>query len=873
MSQNITLEELWKAYDFNPNEAQRRAILHSDGPLYLPAGPGSGKTRVLLWRTLNLIVFHGVKPEEIFLSTFTEKAARQLREGIASLLGDVQTRTGRAFDLGRMYVGTVHSLCQKLIRDRRFYPPDRVVNLPALLDELNQHFFIQNNWTDLLTASGFTGTIQEQQQSVNQVLGDTTVSQYKAISNATKFFNRCSEENLKPALVLQSRDNLDANLRAMLQMYHAYLQLLNTKKVIDFSSLQGRALQILQESAVASRAFRHVIIDEYQDTNPIQERIFFELAKHHQNICVVGDDDQAMYRFRGATVENFVTFPETVQREWHRDTMKVPLDTNYRSHHHIVQLYNTYMGDTAFWSDQTGRSWRVGKQINPHNPHEALHRSVAVTTHGDAASVGRELAATANRLIATGKVNDPNEIAVLFPSLKNERTKEIRRAFEEAGLKVYAPRAGRFLEVEEARDMLGVLMHLIGKPEASSELLRGDFAEYMKWCDEVYDRGAELIRQDPQLTQYMQKRQTLIHQRVLDRAKLLQSLAANGISTDDIYNPDNALGVAIKQALVNSGASSDAMRTLSGTRFDRQMRARVEQGRALLVIQLVARATTFDFGLLDVFYQLLGFRHFKKMLDEAQSGGDEGPICNLAMVSQYLSRFLESQQTALLSARDLTPGADSALTSIGRRFWMRYVYVLYRNSESEYEDEEMMFPRGRVPFLTVHQSKGLEFPVVMLANPNKQNKLQHMEVIMRSLVDRLREPEEKSPKFDSQRLFYVALSRAKHLCVIGCYQGRGTQMHSSIKTLLSRTPALLNEVMQLDLTTMPKPGKPDAPLPKSYSYTADYIRYQTCPRQYMLFHKYEFAPSRTPYQMFGSLVHRSIDEIHNRLIAMRQIGE
>ena len=98
-------------------------------------------------------------------------------------------------------------------------------------------------------------------------------------------------------------------------------------------------------------------------------------------------------------------------------------------------------------------------------------------------------------------------------------------------------------------------------------------------------------------------------------------------------------------------------------------------------------------------------------------------------------------------------------------------------------------------------------------------------------------------------------------------------MHGSIKTLLSRAPGLLNEVMQLDLTTMPKPGKPDAPLPKRYSYTADYIRYQTCPRQYMLFHKYEFAPSRTPYQMFGSLVHRSIDEIHNRLIAMRQIGE
>jgi DNA helicase-2/ATP-dependent DNA helicase PcrA len=869
----ITLEELWQAYNFKPNDAQRRAILHTDGPLYLPAGPGSGKTRVLLWRTLNLIVFHGVKPEEIFLSTFTEKAARQLREGISTLLGDVQTRTGQAFDLGRMYVGTVHSLCQKLIRDRRFYPPDRVVNLPRLLDELNQHFFIQNNWVTLLTASGFTGTLQEQQQSINQALGENTVSQYKAISNATKFFNRCSEENLNPALVLQSTTQLDDGLRKLLLMYQAYMQLLEDRKVVDFSSLQGRALTILQESSMASHIFRHVIIDEYQDTNPIQERIFFELAKHHHNICVVGDDDQAMYRFRGATVENFVTFPETVRREWHRDSHNEPLDTNYRSHHHIVQLYNSYMSDTAFWQDGTGRSWRVAKQIKPHNPHEYLHRSVAVTTPGDAPSVGRELAEMAKRLLDTGKVNDPNEIAVLFPSLKNERTKEIRRAFEAVGLKVYAPRAGRFLEVDEARDIFGVIMHLIGKPVASDELLRGDFAEYMRWCDEVYDRGAVLIRQDAQLTQYMQVRQTLIQQRVADRAKIMQSLAANGISIDEFYNPDTPLGVSIKQALVNSGASGDAIRTFAGVRFDRQMRARVEQGQPLRVKQLVARATTFDFGLLDVFYQLLGFRHFKSMLDEAETGGDEGPICNLALVSQYVSRFLETQHTALLSAYDLTPDVDGLLTAIGRRFWMRYVYVLYRNGESEYEDEEMMFPRGRVPFLTVHQSKGLEFPVVMLANPNKQNRLQHMEIVMRKLVTRLREPEDKSPKFDSQRLFYVALSRAKHLCVIGQYQGRGSQMHGSIRELLSRVTSLLNLAPQLDITTMPTPGKPDEPLPKNYSYTADYMRYQTCARQYMLFRKYDFAPSRTPYQMFGSLVHRSIDEIHNRLISLRNRGE
>ena len=82
----LNLETLWKFNDFKPNKQQREAILHVDGPLYITAGPGSGKTRVLLWRAVNLIVFHGVKPEEIFLSTFTEKAAHQLKEGLRDCL-------------------------------------------------------------------------------------------------------------------------------------------------------------------------------------------------------------------------------------------------------------------------------------------------------------------------------------------------------------------------------------------------------------------------------------------------------------------------------------------------------------------------------------------------------------------------------------------------------------------------------------------------------------------------------------------------------------------------------------------------------------------------------------------------------------------
>ncbi|MDP2790696.1 MAG: UvrD-helicase domain-containing protein, partial [Rectinemataceae bacterium] len=140
----MKIEELFEKSGFLPNEAQKNAIMHLEGPLFLTAGPGSGKTRVLLWRTVNLIVFQGVAPSEIFLSTFTEKAALQLRDGLRSLLGMVTNETGIPYDITEMSIGTVHSLCRKLLIDRRFTDNQERRRSPILMDELGQYFRLYN---------------------------------------------------------------------------------------------------------------------------------------------------------------------------------------------------------------------------------------------------------------------------------------------------------------------------------------------------------------------------------------------------------------------------------------------------------------------------------------------------------------------------------------------------------------------------------------------------------------------------------------------------------------------------------------------------------------------------------------------------------
>ncbi len=185
----MSIESLWHDFGFDPNENQERAIRHLEGPLYLPAGPGSGKTRVLLWRTLNLIIFRGVSPDEIFLSTFTEKAALQLREGLRALLAVATNRTGRPYDTARMYVGTMHSLCQRILADRRFYPGRQRGRAPLLLDELDQylHLHRRRTWKELTALAGFAA---DPEQMINSVFGSTSQSRHEAVSNCIALFNR-----------------------------------------------------------------------------------------------------------------------------------------------------------------------------------------------------------------------------------------------------------------------------------------------------------------------------------------------------------------------------------------------------------------------------------------------------------------------------------------------------------------------------------------------------------------------------------------------------------------------------------------------------------------------------------------------------------
>lgn len=875
-SSMLNLERLWELAKFRPNEEQREAILYLDGPLFLTAGPGSGKTRVLLWRTLNLIVFHDVKPEEIFLCTFTEKAAHQLKEGLRSLLGLVTNINGQPYDLSQMYIGTVHSLCQRILSDRRHFFVDRHRNRPPqLLDDLGQYFHLSRNrnWNALLEHSGLSR--EEGHLAINEVWNISSLSKHLALTNCQSIFNRFSEECIDPerSLELLAHKNKELNkymeqqgiskeqIERLLKLYSAYLQSLQTSTNLrrtDFALLQQEAFRVLEHYSSAGQVFKHVIVDEYQDTNTIQEQIFFKLASGSNNICIVGDDDQALYRFRGATVENFVEFPARCQHHLKLSPHRISLDTNYRSRPGIVDFYTSFIKRTD-WRKPSGGEYRVAdKAIQAHRKDSEV--SVVASTPEKPDWVCQEIAHLVRRLIDEKKVENANQVAFLFPSMKYQgdmtgAVRKMKDALEAVGLQVYAPRAGRFLEVDESFDVFGLMFLILGRPPVG-EFRGRDYDKFMSWVGLAENEARSLVEKDQLLRRYVNTMKAELENAKSDFQALLDVVNKHRWDLNATYNPDT-----MKRSLYGAhGFSEQGRKLLASAHFDRLVRQRAEQGQPLSLLYVLKRATSIGWNLLDLFYRLCGFEHFKKMFDAAEHNGDEGPVANLGLITQYLARFVD-ERVPLITA-------DLLVEKILHIVFYSYLFSLYRLGETEIEDVDDPFPKGRIPFLTIHQSKGLEFPVVVLGNLRKDNNgPNRVEQITRPLMERTPgEPLDRMTEFDIMRMFYVALSRAKNLLVLAHFKGQGQRINEPFKTMLDDH---FSRIGSFDLASMPAAELKEDALPKSYSFTSDFLMYHKCPRQYMIFRKFGFVPSRSQTMFFGTLVHRTLEDLHHELIQRR----
>jgi DNA helicase-2/ATP-dependent DNA helicase PcrA len=390
------------------NEPQREAVLHGDGPLLILAGAGSGKTRVLTHRIANLVGSGAARPGEILAITFTNKAAGEMRERVEALVG------GRA---RAMWVMTFHSACARMLRSdaqrlgytRGFTIYDEQDSLrlvKACIEEL-----------DVDPKRFAPRGIRRQISDAKNALLDAEAYRLKVSS----FFEQTAAD-----------------------VYELYEKRLHAANAMDFDDLLFRCVNLFELFEEVRdryrRSFRHVLVDEYQDTNRAQYRWLQLLTEEHRNLAVVGDDDQSIYRFRGADIRNILEF----ERDF-PDAEVIKLEQNYRSTQTILNAANSVIAN-----NRSRKSKSLWSELGEGDP---VHVRELEDEHAEARFVVSEI----ERLVDEGGSRD--DMAVFY------RTHAQARVLEDMlvryGVSYQVLGGPRFYERAEIKDALAYLTLLV----------------------------------------------------------------------------------------------------------------------------------------------------------------------------------------------------------------------------------------------------------------------------------------------------------------------------------------------------------------------------------------------------------------------------
>ena len=329
------------------NERQKEAVLATEGPVLVLAGAGSGKTTVLVNRIAYMISEKHIRPWNILAITFTNKAAREMKDRIERLLGDT------AKD---MWIGTFHSVCVRILRsciDLLGYNRDFVI-----YDTADTKTVMKECLREL--------DIDEKSFPVRNVLS--------IISNA--------KNDLMDAATFENVYKSDYRMSIIAKIYYRYQTKLRKNNAVDFDDIILNTVKILSENPdVLSKyqdKFRYILVDEYQDTNNSQYLLINLLAQANRNLCVVGDDDQSIYKFRGANIGNILNFEDD-----YSDVQKITLDQNYRSTQNILDAANSVisnnkgrMGKSLWTSNGDGNKVFVYTGTNEYDEARYIARQI-----------------------------------------------------------------------------------------------------------------------------------------------------------------------------------------------------------------------------------------------------------------------------------------------------------------------------------------------------------------------------------------------------------------------------------------------------------------------------------------------------------------
>ncbi|OYP70636.1 DNA helicase UvrD [Prevotella sp. P4-67] len=749
------------------NKDQLQIVNQTEGPVLVIAGPGSGKTKTLVDRIVNLVQ-KGVQPEEIMVGTFTEKAAKELITRISNLL----LQNGIQANLNEMYIGTLHSIFLRFLEENREFT--RLKRSYRLFDQFEQVFTIFRHINEFMAV-----------EDITELIGDHRVSYWRKAASIAEKLNTVSEEILD---VEQLKQSDFPSVKALAACYSIYEQILEEENALDFSSIQFATYQLFTEhpdvlSKIQDKV-RYFMVDEYQDTNTIQERILLMLASKNNNICVVGDDDQGLYRFRGATIRNILEF----DKNFPEGECKVFfLQTNYRSDPQIIEFYNRWMQNQT-WTFN-GQTFRFDKTIVPRedifpDTPTVLRLSAENDTEEYHAEVLRFIRYLENEHIIT----DYNQIAFLFRSVKSDKAKALADYLEENGIKVFSPRSDMFFEREEIRLMLGCLVSLFPQVEALFEQGTTTSGLCLQWSDFFI----QTLQEDPE-------------------------------------------------------GNKDLIRWVMATQ---QKHAFLDKGT--------------DYGMTSLVYRMFQYPLFAKYLkvDLDANKTDLRAAYNIGMFTSLVSKFEYLYGITIFTPKNIE--------QVLKNFFNYYLRFLVQGGMSEFEDFDETLPSGCVSFMTIHQSKGLEFPITIVGSMNAVPTKGYTdldEILQTHYFHKpIYEPLDEIKYFDFARLYYTAFSRAQNLLLLtGCEQSTGRKTPSAYFAHYWNNLPKWN-APQVDLHKVDLAKVKPTNVKHEYSFTSHILLYENCPRQYEFYKELQFVEERKGSTMGGSLLHQTIEDIHKAVL-------
>lgn len=622
------------------NESQRKAVEYIDGPSLVIAGAGSGKTRVLTYKIAYLLQ-QGVKPWSIMALTFTNKAAREMKERIGKLVGQELAQ--------HLYMGTFHSIFSRILRAEA------------------QHIGFTNNFTiyDESDSRSLIKTIVKEMGLDEKVYKPASV--HSRISMAKN--NLMSAENYARDKELYQADQR-AKMPRVGDIFITYVQRCQQANAMDFDDLLTLTFKLFQEhedirKKYADR-FDFLLVDEYQDTNHAQMRIVMQLCKEKERVCAVGDDSQSIYSFRGANIDNILSFQSRF-----KEARLFKLEQNYRSTQSIVEAANSLIKHN---------SNQIPKHVYSKNDKgESLIYKPAYSDKEEALIVCREI-----KRIKRQDDCQYSDFAILYRT--NAQSRSFEEEFRKQGIPYRIYGGLSFFQRKEIKDVISYF-RLVANP---------DDEEAFKRIINYPSRGIG---------------NTTV-------AKIATCALDNHVSFWQVISSPEHYGLGVNKGTL----------------------AKLESFRLMIsgFVEKSASMNAFDLG--DTIVKESGISA------DIYKSGSRDPE-DLAR-QENLEELLGGMQSFVEECREEGREQEAYLTD-----YLQGVALL-TDLDSKGDDDE-----PRVSLMTVHASKGLEFPTVFVVGLEEN-------IFPSAIVSTLRELEEE------RRLLYVAITRAEKHCVLTSAKNR-----------------------------------------------------------------------------------------------------